>query len=107
MEEIEKKLTLAFQTNAIGPALVVEAFAPLLRKSEGIVRIVNVSSGAGSITLKTDESNPYRKMKTVCQVTSFSFSPHSFYKISLGRRRDVNMYVMSRSPTEHPNPHST
>lgn len=39
-----------FQTNATGPLLVVEAFVPLLRKSTTTPRIINVSSGAGSIT---------------------------------------------------------
>jgi NAD(P)-dependent dehydrogenase (short-subunit alcohol dehydrogenase family) len=39
----------AFETNTLGPWRMVEAFLPLLRKS-GHPRIVNVSSGAGSLT---------------------------------------------------------
>lgn len=44
-----------FKTNAIGPALVVEAFRPLLRKSKNAYSIY-VSSGLGSLTLAQDKS---------------------------------------------------
>lgn len=43
----------AFATNVVGVARVTRAFLPLLRKS-GEGRIANISSGAGSITDKTD-----------------------------------------------------
>jgi NAD(P)-dependent dehydrogenase (short-subunit alcohol dehydrogenase family) len=39
----------AFETNTLGPWRMVEAFLPLLRRS-GHGRIVNVSSGAGSLS---------------------------------------------------------
>ncbi len=43
----------AFATNVVGTARVTQAFLPLLRAS-GEGRIANISSGAGSITDKTD-----------------------------------------------------
>jgi NAD(P)-dependent dehydrogenase (short-subunit alcohol dehydrogenase family) len=61
-------MTAAFQTNATGPAVVVEAFVPLLKKSRDMgntPRIVNVTSGAGSIGLRSDRSNPHQAMKFV------------------------------------------
>ncbi len=51
----------AFDVNAAGPAAVVNAFAPLLRKSSMTSpppRIINVSSGAGSINRCLDPTSP-------------------------------------------------
>jgi NAD(P)-dependent dehydrogenase (short-subunit alcohol dehydrogenase family) len=45
--------TEAVETNVTGTARVTRAFLPLLRKAEG-ARIVNISSGAGSIASKED-----------------------------------------------------
>ncbi|KAF3002103.1 hypothetical protein E8E13_009797 [Curvularia kusanoi] len=58
-----QKLGTVFRTNAAGPYAVVEAFAPLLSKSTSTIRIVNVSSGAGSISLRLDSENAFYKMK--------------------------------------------
>ncbi|KAF2031234.1 NAD(P)-binding protein [Setomelanomma holmii] len=58
-------LQSAFHTNITGPAVVVEAFAPLLSASTHTPRIINVTSGAGSITLRSDTSNPHQTMKVV------------------------------------------
>lgn len=44
--------------NATGPYLLVEAFAPLLKKAKGTPRIVNTSSGAGSIRRILDTKSP-------------------------------------------------
>ncbi|KAI4703328.1 hypothetical protein J4E81_002206 [Alternaria sp. BMP 2799] len=47
------RMTSAFLTNATGPAIIVETFAPLLAKSAEMgktPRILNVSSGAGKQT---------------------------------------------------------
>lgn len=62
---LAKGMTAAFLTNATGPALIVEAFAPLLKKSNTTARIINVTSGAGSISLRLDYTNPHQKMKVV------------------------------------------
>lgn len=60
-----QELDRAFRTNATGPAAMVEAFAPLLEKASGTARIVNVTSGAGSIALRLDASTPTYQQKAV------------------------------------------
>lgn len=50
-----------WETNVFGPLAVYQAVLPLLRLSSD-ARIVNVSSGAGSLTLNADPTFPYRKM---------------------------------------------
>ena len=47
-----------WETNVFGVLAVTQAFVPLLRKSHA-ARIVNVSSGLGSLTLNS-KPNPYR-----------------------------------------------
>jgi NAD(P)-dependent dehydrogenase (short-subunit alcohol dehydrogenase family) len=57
-----------FETNVFGVIAVTQAVLPLLREApEG--RIVNVSSGAGSLTRNADPNNPYRRHFTA------SYSP--------------------------------
>ncbi|MEO6103926.1 MAG: SDR family oxidoreductase [Pseudoxanthomonas sp.] len=46
-----------FETNLFGVIAVTQAFLPLLRKSKA-GRIVNVSSGLGSLTLHSDPTSP-------------------------------------------------
>ncbi|MEQ8898215.1 MAG: SDR family NAD(P)-dependent oxidoreductase [Roseovarius sp.] len=48
-----------FETNVLGPLAVTQAFLPLMRSSTA-GRIVNVSSGIGSLTLNSDPSFPFR-----------------------------------------------
>lgn len=48
-----------FETNVFGVVAVTQAMLPLLREAPA-ARIVNVSSGVGSLTLNADPSNPYR-----------------------------------------------
>ena len=55
----------AFNTNATGPAIVVNAFASLLKKSTATPRIINVSSGVGSIGRRLDPSSPSYKMQAL------------------------------------------
>lgn len=50
-----------WETNVFGALAVYQAMLPLLRHSAD-ARIVNVSSGVGSLTLNADPSFPYRKM---------------------------------------------
>jgi len=50
-----------WETNAFGPLAVYQAMLPLLRLSSD-ARIVNVSSGVGSLATNADPSFPYRKM---------------------------------------------
>ena len=48
----------AFETNALGPLRTTRAFLPLLRKSKQ-PRVVNVSSGIGSLSRKPPEKHHY------------------------------------------------
>ncbi|MED5016338.1 SDR family oxidoreductase [Paenibacillus chibensis] len=50
-----------FETNVFGVIAVTQAMLPLLLKAPA-GRIVNVSSGAGSLTLNADPANPHRPM---------------------------------------------
>jgi NAD(P)-dependent dehydrogenase (short-subunit alcohol dehydrogenase family) len=57
-----EQMAQCFQTNAIGPFLMVEAFAPLLKKSQSTPRIVNVTSGGGSIARRLDPTTPTHRL---------------------------------------------
>jgi NAD(P)-dependent dehydrogenase (short-subunit alcohol dehydrogenase family) len=48
-----------WETNVFGALAVYQAMLPLLRESKH-ARIVNVSSGVGSLTAASDPKNPYR-----------------------------------------------
>lgn len=48
-----------FETNVFGVIAVTQAVLPLLRAAPG-ARIVNVSSGSGSLTLNAEPAFPYR-----------------------------------------------
>jgi NAD(P)-dependent dehydrogenase (short-subunit alcohol dehydrogenase family) len=48
-----------FETNVFGIIAVTQAMLPLLREAPS-ARIVNVSSGVGSLTLNADPAFPYR-----------------------------------------------
>jgi NAD(P)-dependent dehydrogenase (short-subunit alcohol dehydrogenase family) len=50
-------LRVCFETNAAGAWFVVETFAELLRKAVGTPRIVNVSSGLGSLALRAQKGS--------------------------------------------------
>ncbi|KAF3009711.1 hypothetical protein E8E13_008889 [Curvularia kusanoi] len=78
------RLNTVFRTNAAGAYATVEAFEHLLRKSPTL-RIVNVTSGAGSLSRCLDARTPYYKhrepqyrvskaamnMVAACQVAEF------------------------------------
>lgn len=49
-----------WETNVFGVLSVTQAMLPLLREAPG-ARIVNVSSGVGSLTLNSDPGFPYRQ----------------------------------------------
>lgn len=50
-----------FETNVFGVIAVTQAMLPLLREAPA-ARIVNVSSGSGSLTMNADPDNPRRAM---------------------------------------------
>ena len=62
---LRQQLREEFDTNATGPAVIAGAFLPLLQKSSSSPRIVNVSSGAGSINRRLDPSSALYKMHGV------------------------------------------
>ena len=53
-----ENLRATFETNAFGPAVMTEAFLPLLEKGRD-ARLVYVSSGLGSLGLRADPTYPY------------------------------------------------
>jgi NAD(P)-dependent dehydrogenase (short-subunit alcohol dehydrogenase family) len=81
---LRHKMLKSLDTNSIGPLVVAQAFLPLLEKSQD-ARIVNVSSGMGSITQRRNSSsrvyktqyNSYRiskaalNMATACQMVDY------------------------------------
>jgi NAD(P)-dependent dehydrogenase (short-subunit alcohol dehydrogenase family) len=54
------EMRAVWETNVFGVVSATQAMLPLLRQSPA-ARIVNVSSGVGSITLNSDPSFPYRQ----------------------------------------------
>lgn len=58
MSEVDvDELRAVFETNVFGVVAVTQAMLPLLRKAP-IARIVNVSSGSGSLSLHADPTKP-------------------------------------------------
>lgn len=65
-------------TNATGVYFVTQAFRPLLLKAKGTARVINVSSGMGSVGLKLDHSHwvsavaalPYRVSKAALHMVT-------------------------------------
>jgi NAD(P)-dependent dehydrogenase (short-subunit alcohol dehydrogenase family) len=55
------ELRAVFETNVFGVVAVTQAMLPLLREAPA-GRIVNVSSGAGSLTLNADPAFPWRSI---------------------------------------------
>jgi NAD(P)-dependent dehydrogenase (short-subunit alcohol dehydrogenase family) len=56
-------MRMIWETNVFGVVAVTQAMLPLLRAAPA-ARMVNVSSGAGSLTVNSDPAFPYRKMFT-------------------------------------------
>ena len=52
-----------WETNVFGVLAVYQAMLPLLRQAPA-ARIVNVSSGVGSLTMNSDPTNPHRAMSS-------------------------------------------
>ena len=56
---MRERMQKAFDTNATGPAVVTQVFGPLLQKSQTTPRIINVSSGVGSIERRFNKESPF------------------------------------------------
>ena len=65
------KFRQTYETNVFGVVAVTQAFVPLLRKSKA-GRVVNVSSGLGSLTLASDPSSFYYNVKPAAYNSSKS-----------------------------------
>ena len=63
------KLRATYETNVFGPFAVLKAMLPLLRKSEA-GRVVNVSSGLGSLALNSDPQWEYAAIKPLAYNSS-------------------------------------
>ena len=75
--DVKTRFTLSLTTNVIGPAMVAEAFRPLLFESKNPYSVF-VSSGAGSLTLTSDPAavshmpneNAYRASKAALNMVA-------------------------------------
>jgi NAD(P)-dependent dehydrogenase (short-subunit alcohol dehydrogenase family) len=56
-----EEVRAVWETNVFGPLLVYQAMLPLLREAPA-ARIVNVSSGVGSLARNSDPAYPYRSV---------------------------------------------
>ena len=64
-------LRRTYETNVFGLVRVTQALLPLLRRSDA-GRIVNISSGLGSLTLNSDPSSPFASAKYLAYNSSKS-----------------------------------
>lgn len=79
--EVSRDLFRAtFDTNCTSPALVTEAFAPLLRKSKTTPRVIYVTSVLGSVSARADPNDPVRSQ------------PYKIYRMS---KAATNMLALS------------
>lgn len=62
-------LRRTYETNVFGVAAVTKAFVPLLKKSDA-GRIVNLSSGLGSLVQNSDPNSPYAQVKPLAYNSS-------------------------------------
>lgn len=90
LEEIDLAwFSRAFETNVVGAARVTREFLPLLRRASG-ARIVNISSGAGSISEKEDyDYYPYSVSKAALNMLT---------RAQAAELRSENIVVVAMSP---------
>ncbi|RXH57570.1 SDR family oxidoreductase [Granulicella sibirica] len=85
-----------FKTNFLGPVAVTQAMLPLLREAPA-ARIVNVSSGLGSISQNNDPNWPYAQVKYLgyngSKAALNMFTVHLAWEL-----RDTNIKVNSADP---------
>src|SRR5580704_12824078 len=93
-----------WETNVFGVLAVYQAMLPLLRETPG-ARIVNVSSGVGSLTRNSDPSNPYRAIfgpVYPASKTALNFDARHGDRARIGRDQGLR-----RLPLASPKPTST
>ncbi|KAG9752127.1 hypothetical protein KCU73_g6178, partial [Aureobasidium melanogenum] len=60
---LREQMRQAFDTNATGPTILTAALLPLLQQSTLSPRVINIFSGAGSISRRLDPQNPLYNSK--------------------------------------------
>lgn len=91
-----EKIRETFDTNFFGVIAVTKNFLPLVKKSES-GRIVNVSSGLGSLTLHSDPNSPYYDIKPVAYNSSKA-ALNMFTVILAHELKDTKIKVNSADP---------
>lgn len=89
-------LRKTFDTNFFGVIAVTKAFLPLLKKSDG-GRIVNVSSGLGSLAQNSDANWDFRDVKPLAYNSSKT-ALNAFTVILAHELKDANVKVNSADP---------
>ena len=89
-------LRKTFDTNFFGAIAVTQAFLPLIRKSEA-GRIVNVSSGLGSLAQNSDASWDYAAVKPLAYNSSKT-ALNAFTVILAHELKEANIKVNSADP---------
>ena len=68
-EQNLSEIETVYQTNVFGPIRVTQAFAPLLKAADN-ARVVNMSSGVGSLTLITDPTSLFSTVNLLAYTSS-------------------------------------
>ena len=89
-------LRKTFDTNFFGVIAVTKTFLPLIKKSEG-GRIVNVSSGLGSLAQNSDANWAYSAVKPLAYNSSKT-ALNAFTVILAHELKDANIKVNSADP---------
>jgi NAD(P)-dependent dehydrogenase (short-subunit alcohol dehydrogenase family) len=89
-------LRMTFDTNFFGAVAVAQAFLPLLRKSAH-ARIINVSSGLGSIALHSDPASPYFQYNILSYCASKT-ALNAFSVMLANELRDSGIKVNAADP---------
>lgn len=85
-----------FDTNFFGAIAVTKAFLPLIKKSDG-GRIVNISSGLGSLAQNADPNWDYKDVKPLAYNSSKT-ALNAFTVILAHELKDANIKVNSADP---------
>ena len=92
----EDSLRQTFDTNFFGAIAVAQAFLPLLRKSAR-ARLINVSSGLGSIALHSDPTQPYFQYNILGYCASKT-ALNAFTVLMANELRDAGIKVNAADP---------
>lgn len=84
-ESLALQMASCFQTNSTGVALAVDAFLPLLKKSTKVARIINISSGAGSLRRRVNQG-PNAKVVGM-QAVAYAASKAALNMITLAQAK--------------------